>query len=371
MKKVMMLIRVVFIVVLVSLLLWGFLEWTKRNQIESFESIPDPPPNYREPSAGALLMSAFGDLPAAEQTMATETHRESTVDLNQQITAYAQQNNPVTGVPNVATQQSSQLVQNAQPQAQPTIPLWQQLRDQRRSGANRFVSTQPTQRIVSVRPSAPPPTPDQRTVQYALMMSELESNSYNDCYVDNCEPVQQYIEESCKGFKPECTIQELQNIENCMYSYKDRCDETVLEECRRHCRSQWGLRSSRNEIKQEEFIKSNERISSENGNTVLVLRDNGEIELYYNQELTWKSNTNRSEIGGGSDKGPFMLKMHGNGDLVLTNGMGLEVWHTNTWLETLGAGFINAPYILKLGQGYFYIENKSRQIIWRNNTSVV
>jgi hypothetical protein len=371
----MMLVRIIAIVLLVFILLWGFLEWTKYMSLrESFEgeNIPPPPPNYQEPSAGAILMSAFGDLPAQEQVMATESHKESTVDLNQRVSEYAQGTNPDTAVPVVATVQTNQFQQQVQPQTQlqPTRPLWQQLREQRQSGASPYVARMPTNRIISTRPT-PPPAPSQRTVQYALMLSELENNAYESCYIDNCEPVQDYITESCKGFIPECTIQELQNIENCMYSYKDRCDQTPLEECRNHCRNQWGLRSSRSEIKQDEFMKSNERLTSENGQTVLVLRDNGEIELYYNQELTWKSNTNRSEIGGGSDKGPFTLKMHGNGDLVLSNGLGLEVWHTNTWLETLGAGFINAPYVLKLGQGYFYIENKSRQILWRNNTSTL
>jgi hypothetical protein len=365
MKKVMMLLRLLILVILLFLALWGFLKWTEVSTKETFVS--DPPPGYRDPSAGQLLMAAFGDLPETERAMATESHQQSQVDLTQSITEYNQRTDPQTARPLVVTQQTNQFEEQVRPQAIPTTPLWQQLRQQRQSTPQRPTS-RPAPRIVSTRPQVPP-GPDDRTIQYTLMLSELESNAYDECFIDNCEPVQDYIKESCKKFAPECTIQELQNIENCMMSYQDRCSEKEVEECRQYCRNEWSSRSARTQLNQDEFMKSNDRLTSETGTTVLVLRDNGELEIYYNRELVWKSNTNRSEIGGGSDKGPFMLKMHGNGDLVLSNGLGLEVWHSNTWLDTLGAGFINAPYILKVGNGYMYIENKSKQIIWRNNSS--
>lgn len=392
-----MLVRIFLIVLIVFILLWAFLEWTKRFPLknrkenkktvyENFEGetveypvgpIPPVASDYKELSAGEILMGALGDLPQEEKQQATETHQESQVDLSKtlsEMTNTQSEMEAITKRPVIVTQQTNQFNRQVQPRARPNRPLWQQIRDSR--------NTKQTQRRISVLSSRIPrrvnpvtpqagPAPDSKTMEYALMMGELEGNAYDKCYIDNCQPVQEYIQESCKGFTPECTIQELQNIENCMYSYADRCDESELEQCKQYCRNDWSSRSSRTELVQDDYMDSNDRITSPDGQTVLVLRDSGEIELYYKMEKIWNSNTGRGEIGGGTDKGPFTLRMHGNGDLVLSNQLGLEVWHSNTWMEPLGAGFMNAPYVMKMGPGYFYIENKLKQIIWKNTTSLL
>lgn len=390
----MMLLRIFFLALIVFLILWAFLEWTKykkgegflsKSIVERFEEesvpplpevldIPPPPANFKVPTAGDLLMASFQELPQEEQVVATETRRESNIDLSKTLADYTSTRDPVAlSKPIVVTNQSTQFSRQTRPRAKPTKPLWLQLRERReqknQSMRNRLAQNPPKRRVTSIVPAMPPP-PDKKTVEYSLMMSELENNAYNTCYIDNCQPLEEYIKETCTGFTPECTIQELQNIENCMYSYLDRCDEGQVEECKQYCRDEWTSKTTKMELEQDDFISSNERITSERGSTVLVLRDTGEIELYYNQELVWTSNSSRSEIGGGADKGPFTLRMHGNGDLVLSNGLGMEVWHSNTWMDVFGAGFMNAPFVMTVGDGEFYIQNKSKDIIWKNTSSI-
>lgn len=402
----MMLVRIVILAVVLFIVLWGFLHANRylARRLETFEGaddgfvpppppdIPPPPQGYVEPTVGELLLYALGGLPEEEKALAeVAKNEEPPIALDQKLSSYLNQNpveyvaptdstsDPLRRRSTVVKDRGSDRRVPAFTKAQtdgymrqvklPPVsrkPLWQRLKEQKEQKKPYIPKDR---KIVPVqKPSVVPPV-DNNKLQYALMISELESSSYNDCYIENCEPVQKYQEESCKGFTPECTIQELQSIDNCLYSYTERCSKQELEQCKEHCRRNWMMRSTRSELKQDETMNSNEKLTTEDGSTSLVLRDNGELELYHNQILVWTSGSSASEIGGGKDKGPFTLTMHGNGDLVLKNGLGLEVWHSNSWLDALGGGFMKAPFKTVVADGEFYIKNRLNNVIWKNSAS--
>lgn len=202
-------------------------------------------------------------------------------------------------------------------------------------------------------------------VSYGLMMTNLEQNAREQCYQDQCEEIRADIEATCAPFKPECMIQNLQDIERCLTSHNIRCDTTRLRECRDKCKTKWNFRGSRSAMLQGGYMESYDKLTSEDGRTVFILQDDGTLELYVDKRRVWTSDTNRPEIGGGADNGPFTLTMHKNGDLVLTNYLDMDVWHSNSWLDSLGGGFMNGPYKFIIKEGNGFVQNKQGRILWK------
>ena len=100
------------------------------------------------------------------------------------------------------------------------------------------------------------------------------------------------------------------------------------------------------------YLLPNSNIASANHMTYLVMQTNGDLVLYYVNNILWHSNTYNSP-------GAF-LAIQNNGNLVVYDSNGHLVWESGT----ANAG--SPPYALMVYDSYFELTDKNGRKIWNS-----
>jgi hypothetical protein len=123
-------------------------------------------------------------------------------------------------------------------------------------------------------------------------------------------------------------------------------------------------------LNEGELLNANQYLRSLSGSTYLLLRDNGDLELYSYGRMLWTSARRQMSVNGTIHQGPFKLMIDPTGNIAVKNGLEMDAWSSNTWLDPMKSGSINGPYQLVVREKQAALINRSGAVLWDTQTAV-
>lgn len=341
-----MLILLALVVVALAGLLWWMRDrytYTAGGTRETYAS--------EIPTEDEMIAVAYGALPEnlQEDTKNTEIVTPATIEAN--YMEVAQQHQEAIRREETVVQQyledSSRI--------DPTMPIDQQIAR---------VNTDPAVLAVAA-------AEERQTQQndFQQLLATTDAAAKDTCFGTYCAAVQSDVQQKCAEFQSRCFYTNNYDVQRCLATANSGCSTARVDTCRASCGQLVDGIHRKSILKQGDVLSSNQRLQSVSGSTIMILRDNGNLELYYNSELIWSSRTTASGGASTMNQNPYKLMIYPNGDMAIKNALNIEVWHTNTWMNAFDAGTENGPYQCIVAEKMIALLNRNGKILWNSNAT--
>lgn len=337
-----MLILLALVVVAISALLWWLRDRYYRPTKETFNSLV--------PSEDETVATAYSLLSPTIQQAARQTEVITPAMIETNYMEIAQQHQEEISRNETVIQQTLNDINSINP----NLPLEEQIT---RNNTNPVV----------LAAAAAEAQQTQRT-NFEQLLTTVDASAKDACFETNCMPIQSDIQLKCSEFQSRCFYNNNYDVQKCLNMANNDCGTARIDTCRTTCNSLIDTTNKKTILKQGDILTTNQRLQSVSGSTVMILRDNGNLELYYNSELIWSSRTAMSEGVSTLNQNPFRLMIYPNGDMVIKNALNVEVWHTNTWMDAFDAGTTNGPYQCVVSEKMISLLNRNGKILWSSNS---
>lgn len=338
-----MLILLALVVVVISVLLW----WLR----DRYYTAPKEHFSGEIPTEEQRLGNAYSSLSPTTQREARETEIITPAIIESNYMEIAQQHqNEINRNETIVRQMLNDVTS-----INPNVPMEEQIRQN---------NTDPA--IVAVTAAEEQQT---RRNDFEQLLTTIDAEAKDTCFQTNCAPIQSAIQTKCSEFQTNCFYMQNYDIQRCLNMANSDCSTARMDTCRTTCNTLIDTTQKKSILKQGDILTTNQRLQSVSGSTVMILRDNGNLELYDNAELIWSSRTAIQEGGSTLNQNPYKLMIYPNGDMVIKNALNIEVWHTNTWMDAFDAGTANAPYQCVVGEKMIVLLNRNGKILWSSKTT--